>query len=61
MAVDGATTDDVTDQMRSLPSAATHLVLSVGGTNALGHASVPDLPASSTAQAIGSLTGVAYA
>lgn len=59
LAVDGATADDLTDQMRRLPADATHLVLSVGGNNALGHASVLDLPASSTAQAIGFLADVA--
>lgn len=59
LAVDGATTDDVTDQMQRLPPEATHLVLSVGGNNALGHVSVLDLPASSTAQAIGFLADVA--
>src|SRR5205814_2105899 len=59
LAVDGATTDDVTDQMRRLPGEATHLVLSVGGNNALVHASMLDLPASSMAQSVGYLADVA--
>jgi GDSL-like Lipase/Acylhydrolase family len=59
LAVDGATSDDVTDQMRDLPDDATHLVLSAGGNDALGHASILDLPASSTAQAVGFLADVA--
>jgi len=60
-AVDGATTSDVTAQIDRLPPEATHLVLSVGGNNALIEASVLDLPASSTAQAVELLADVALA
>jgi hypothetical protein len=59
LAVDGATTDDVTDQMQRLPVEATHLVLSAGGNNALGHASVLDLPVSSVAHAVAYLADIA--
>ena len=58
LAIDGSTTDDVADQIECLPAEASHLVLSVGGNNALIHASVLDSPASSTAQAIGFLADV---
>jgi hypothetical protein len=39
LAVDGATTDNIADQVARLPDGATHLVLSVGGNNALTEAS----------------------
>ena len=59
LAIDGSTTDDVPHQMQRLPAEATHLVLSVGGNNALNHASVLNTPAASTAQALGFLADVA--
>ncbi len=59
LAIDGCTTGDVAEQVERLPTEATHLVLSVGGNNALMEASVLDLPASSTAQAVGFLADVA--
>jgi lysophospholipase L1-like esterase len=37
LARDGDVTADVEDQLRSVPTDATHLVLSVGGNDALGH------------------------
>jgi len=37
LAVDGAGADDVATQLRSLPADATHLVVSAGGNDALGH------------------------
>src|SRR5260370_3634277 len=39
LAVDGATTDNIADQVARLPAGATHLVLSVGGNNPLTQAS----------------------
>jgi hypothetical protein len=39
LAVDGSTTVNIPDQMQLLPKEATHLVLSVGGNNALTYAS----------------------
>ena len=59
LAIDGSTPDDVAEQVDRLPTDATHLVLSVGGNNALIQASVLDIPASSTAQAVGFLADVA--
>lgn len=41
-AVDGATTRDVTSQLHSLPPDTSHLVLSVGGNDALGRADILD-------------------
>src|SRR5262245_3094247 len=58
-AIDGATTGDIPEQVRGLPTEATHLVLSVGGNDALIEASALDLPASSMAQAVGFLADVA--
>ena len=59
LAIDGATTEDVAEQVEHLPADATHLVLSVGGNDALIQSSVLDIAASSTAQAVGYLADVA--
>ena len=40
LAVDGSITNDVLDQLKQLPNDATHLVVSVGGNNALQEASL---------------------
>jgi hypothetical protein len=37
LAVDGSTAEDVALQLKRLPADATHLVVSVGGNDALGH------------------------
>ena len=44
-AVDGGKIGDVRRQLRRVPSDATHLVLSVGGNNALGSSDFLDAPA----------------
>ena len=59
LAVDGSTTADIAGQVRSLPADATHLVLSVGGNDALLNISVLDVPASTTAEALMHLAKVA--
>jgi hypothetical protein len=51
-AVDGSTTSDVPRQLGRLPENATHLVLSVGGNDALGSSDFLGAPARSTAEAI---------
>jgi len=58
LARDGSSTDEVASQLRRVPSDATHLVLSVGGNDALENLSVLDTPAHSTAQALGTLAGM---
>jgi hypothetical protein len=52
-AVDGARTDDVASQLRRLPGDASHLVLSVGGNDALAHGDLLEGPAASAAQVLG--------
>lgn len=42
LARDGATVANVANQLRALPADATHLVLSVGGNNALGYSYLLD-------------------
>jgi hypothetical protein len=59
VAVDGSTTAHVESQLRRLPTDATHLVLSVGGNDALGHLDMLDSPVSSVAKAMETLAGVA--
>lgn len=51
-AVDGSTTTDLSDQLREVPADATHLVVSIGGNDALGHVDLLDLPVASTAEAL---------
>jgi hypothetical protein len=51
LAVDGATTEGVGSQLSRLPSDATHLLLSVGGNNALMRQDVLDKPVRSSAEA----------
>jgi hypothetical protein len=58
LAVDGATTDGIPSQLARLPSDATHLVLSVGGNNALRRSDILDRPAGSTAEAFTLLADV---
>jgi hypothetical protein len=58
LALDGAATDDIAPQLARLPSDATHLVLSVGGNDALGRSDILDMPARSTAQAFTMLADV---
>jgi hypothetical protein len=49
---DGATTDDIPAQLAQLPADASHLVLSVGGNNALMREHLLRAPATSMAEAI---------
>jgi len=51
--VDGSTTNELAPQLRMLPEGVTHLVISVGGNDALLNADMLDLPASSTAHTLG--------
>jgi lysophospholipase L1-like esterase len=59
LAVDGARTTDVEAQLRRLPSDASHLVLSVGGNDALAHGDLLEGPAASAAQVLGFLADAA--
>jgi hypothetical protein len=51
LAEDGAIISGIAGQLRSLPADATHLVVSVGGNDALGFAYLLDGPVGSAAQA----------
>jgi hypothetical protein len=51
-AVDGSTTDDIHSQLKALAPDATHLLLSVGGNNALLRADVLETPVSSSGEAL---------
>jgi hypothetical protein len=55
LAVDGATTGDVPCQLQRMPSDVSHLVLSVGGNDALMNSDILHMPANSTSHAIGIL------
>jgi lysophospholipase L1-like esterase len=57
-AVDGATTRSVPGQTQRVPADATHLVVSIGGNDALGHIGVLDASAHSVANALNRLAGI---
>lgn len=59
LAIDGSTTADVARQVSRLTPDATHLVLSVGGNDALQQAHRLFTPASSTDEALGLLADLA--
>jgi hypothetical protein len=61
MAVDGAVIRDVPRQLGRVPADATHLVVSAGGNDALGHSGLLDRRASSSAQVLGWLADAAAA
>jgi hypothetical protein len=52
-AVDGATTHDLASQIARVSADVTHVVVSIGGNDALLNADVLDSPVSSTSQALG--------
>ena len=58
LAVDGATTEDVPAQLQRVPPDASHLVLSVGGNDALMNLDILNIPADSTSQALAALADV---
>jgi hypothetical protein len=53
VAVDGATTRTLGPQLDAIPPGATHLLLSVGGNDALQHAGLYGEPAASVGHALG--------
>ena len=55
---DGAVIADLPQQLTTLPSDATHLVVSVGGNDALGESSLLDRNVSSMAEALELITAV---
>ena len=59
VAVDGHVIADVARQLARVPSDATHLVVSVGGNDALEHVGLLERPAKSSAQVLGWLADAA--
>lgn len=59
LAVDGATTHDIGSQLQRLPVDASHLVLSIGGNDALRQAGILSAPARTIADALTKLFDVA--
>lgn len=58
LAVDGSVTRDVLRQLDALPPDATHLVLSIGGNNALGKMGILSEPAHSVAKVLDRLAAL---
>jgi hypothetical protein len=61
LAVGGSRTPDVLAQLRQLPPDASHLVISVGGNDALDHLDFLTAPAQSVAEALDGLAAMAEA
>ena len=59
LAVDGAVIDGVARQLARLPSDVTHLVVSAGGNDALGHSDLLERRATSSPQVLGWLADAA--
>ena len=57
-AIDGSKIGDVRQQLRRVPADATHLVLSVGGNDALGSSDFLTMPARSTAEVLSGLADI---
>jgi lysophospholipase L1-like esterase len=60
-AVDGATTRDIRSQLSAVPDDASHVVLSVGGNDAISHVDLLERRVHSTAQALADLADAAEA
>ena len=58
VAVDGATTEDMGRQYAHIPDTATHLVLSIGGNDALMNIDILDRRVSTSGEALGMLADV---
>jgi hypothetical protein len=58
LAVDGHRTEDVHNQLSRLPVDATHLILSVGGNDALAHIEILERPAASSAEVLALLAEI---
>lgn len=58
-AIDGATTEDFATQVDNLAGDATHLVVSLGGNDALGHVDLLDRRVHSSAEVLAELAGAA--
>jgi hypothetical protein len=58
LAVDGSRAEHIPSQLHRIPTDASHLVLSVGGNDALMNSDILHMPADSTYQAIAKLTNV---
>lgn len=58
LAVDGAVLRDVHGQLARIPAGATHLVLSAGGNDALGHVDILQRPARSAADVLAHLADI---
>jgi hypothetical protein len=59
LAVDGSVTSDIRNQLRKLPEDATHLIVSAGGNDALGHTDILDARSKSTAETLEKLGDIA--
>lgn len=60
-AIDGSTIADIDDQLARLSADATHLVISVGGNDALGQAAILDAPSVSVADTMLKLADIQQA
>jgi lysophospholipase L1-like esterase len=60
-AIDGSTISDIDDQLGQLPAGTTHLVISIGGNDALGQAAILGAPSVSVADTMLQLADIQQA
>lgn len=58
LAVDGSVTGDVRRQLERVPADATHLVVSAGGNDAIGHVGILEMRAQAAAEVLAKLADV---
>jgi lysophospholipase L1-like esterase len=58
-AVDGSVTGNVRRQLENMPADATHLVVSVGGNDALGHTGILNMSVRSSAEVLSRIADIA--
>ena len=58
LAVDGSITTDIHSQVTRIPADASHLILSVGGNNAIMNADILSFPADSSSQVLAKLADI---
>lgn len=58
LAIDGATTDHIPEQLLRIPPDASHLVLSVGGNNAIEKSEILHMPANSASEVLEELASI---
>jgi GDSL-like Lipase/Acylhydrolase family len=60
LAIDGSVMASIAEQLSRMPPAATHIVVSIGGNDALGHSNILEAGAHSVAEALSKIATVRH-